>query len=130
MKAMRIALDTNAYVDLCRNERRVTEVVRAAEIIYLPWVVAGELRAGFLLGSRGAENHRMLLKFINSARVELLFPDDQTTHHYARIFTQLRRQGTPIPANDIWIAAIVLQHNLELCTRDEHFAALPQLTLC
>lgn len=59
--------------------------------------------------------------------VRVLFADDQTTRHYAALFRQLRRQGTPIPTNDIWLAAIVLQHNLVLHDRDRHFDCLPQL---
>ncbi len=127
---MRIALDTNRYVDLCRGEPRVLETVRSATSIGLPRVVLGEIRAGFLLGSQGPQNERMLLRFTNSPRVEILYPDDQTTHHYAKVFAQLRRRGTPLPANDIWIAAIVLQHEMALCTRDRHFSVLPQLVLC
>jgi predicted nucleic acid-binding protein len=61
--------------------------------------------------------------------VALLLADDQTTHHYATVYRQLREQGTPIPTNDVWIAALVLQHNLALCARDRHFRHLPQITL-
>ncbi|HSF02880.1 MAG TPA: hypothetical protein VLA62_07715, partial [Solirubrobacterales bacterium] len=56
-----------------------------------------------------------------------LLADEETTHHYARLFHQLRRQGTPIPTNDIWIAALVSQHRLYLLARDVHFDHLPQL---
>jgi predicted nucleic acid-binding protein len=59
--------------------------------------------------------------------VEVQYPDEQTTHHYASIFAQLRRQGTPIPTNDIWIAALVLQHDLVLLTDDTHFSNIPQI---
>jgi tRNA(fMet)-specific endonuclease VapC len=59
--------------------------------------------------------------------VEVTFADDQTTHRYASLFQQLRKQGTPIPTNDMWVAALVLQHNLVLHARDEHFDRLPQL---
>jgi len=59
--------------------------------------------------------------------VGVLYADEQTTHHYASIFRQLRKQGTPIPTNDMWIAALVLQHSFVLCARDAHFEALPQL---
>jgi predicted nucleic acid-binding protein len=59
--------------------------------------------------------------------VSILFADEQTTHHYANVYRQLRMQGTPIPTNDIWIAALVLQHDLALCARDDHFDHLPQL---
>jgi predicted nucleic acid-binding protein len=56
-----------------------------------------------------------------------VYADEQTTQHYANVFAQLRRQGTPIPTNDIWIAATVLQHDLALLTSDAHFSNLPQL---
>jgi tRNA(fMet)-specific endonuclease VapC len=59
--------------------------------------------------------------------VEVLYADDQTTHHYARAFGQLRKQGTPIPTNDLWIAALVLQHDLVLHDCDRHFDHLPQI---
>ena len=57
----------------------------------------------------------------------MLFADDQTTHHYAAVFRQLRKQGTPIPTNDMRLAALTLQHNLALHARDRHFDHLPQL---
>jgi tRNA(fMet)-specific endonuclease VapC len=90
-------------------------------------VVLGELRAGFLGGSRAPENEANLARFLNSPRVEVLLADEETTHHYARLFHQLRRQGTPIPTNDIWIAALVTQHQLYLFARDDHFDHLPQI---
>ncbi|NNM88121.1 MAG: type II toxin-antitoxin system VapC family toxin [Phycisphaerae bacterium] len=127
---MRVALDTNRYVDLCRGDGHVLKAVRSAVAIFLPWVVLAEIRAGFLLGSRGSENEGILVRFITSGRVGIIFPDDQTTHHYAKLFAQLQRQGTPNPTNDIRIAATVLQHKLALCSRDGHFAAIPQLLLC
>ena len=89
----------------------------------------GELRAGFACGSRGPENEKNLVRFINSPRVELLFADEETTRQYANLFRQLRRQGTPIPANDLWIASLAVQHDLYLFTRDSHFEHLPQIPL-
>lgn len=59
--------------------------------------------------------------------VSVLFPDEQTTHHYAAIYRQLRQQGTPIPTNDMWIGAGVLQHDLVLYARDDHLDHLPQI---
>jgi predicted nucleic acid-binding protein len=59
--------------------------------------------------------------------VQLLYADEQTTHHYASVYRQLREQGTPIPTNDMWVAALVLQHDLVLFARDRHFDHLPQL---
>lgn len=124
---MRVALDTNRYVDLCKGVEETVALVEEAEAVMLSFVVLGELRAGFAHGRRQAENERVLRQLLLKAGVHVLFADDQTTHHYASVFRQLRRQGTPIPTNDIWLAALVLQHNLVLHARDKHFDHLPQL---
>jgi len=124
---VRIALDTNRYVDLCKGIEETVAVLEEADAVLLPFVVLGELRAGFAHGRRPAENERVLRKFLAKNGVDVLFADDQTTHHYAAVFRQLRSQGTPIPTNDMWLAALVLQHNLALHARDKHFDHLPQL---
>ncbi|HXG57050.1 MAG TPA: type II toxin-antitoxin system VapC family toxin [Vicinamibacterales bacterium] len=124
---MRVALDTNRYVDLCKGVVDTTTLLEEAEIIMLPFVVVGELRAGFVHGRRQADNERTLRRFLLKDGVRVLFADDQTTHHYALLFRQLRKQGTPIPTNDMWLAALVLQHNLVLHARDRHFDHLPQV---
>ncbi len=124
---MKVALDTNRYVDLCKGVKETAQVVATAGAVFLPFVVVAELRAGFAMGKRGAENERVLRRFLLKEGVQLLFADDQTTYHYANIYRQIRSQGTPIPTNDIWISALVLQHNLVLHDRDRHFDCLPQL---
>jgi len=124
---MRLALDTNRYVDLCKGLAPTVDLVATADAVFLPFIVVAELRAGFALGRRGAENERVLRRLLQKEGVHLLLPDDQTTFHYASVFRQLRQQGTPIPTNDIWIAALVLEHNLVLHARDEHFDHVPQL---
>ena len=124
---MRVALDTNRYVDLCKGLAETVALLESCEEILLPFVVLGELRAGFVHGRRVAENERLLRRFLFTSGVRVLYADDQTTHHYAGVFRQLRRQGTPIPTNDMWLAALVLQHNLMLHARDRHFDHLPQL---
>lgn len=125
---MRIALDTNRYADFAKGVEGIVQIIREAERIFLPFITLAELRAGFLCGKRARPNEALLTRFLHSPRVGVLYPDDQTTHHYARLFYQLRKQGTPIPTNDIWIAALVVQHDLILCARDRHFDALPQLS--
>jgi tRNA(fMet)-specific endonuclease VapC len=124
---VRLALDTNRYVDLCRGDDRVLRLAESAEGVVLPFPVVAELRAGFAAATRAADNERLLRGFLLKPGVEVAYADDQTTRHYAAVFAQLRRQGTPIPTNDLWIAALVLQHGLVLCTRDAHFAHLAQL---
>jgi len=124
---VRVALDTNRYVDLCKGVDETVALLEEAEAIMLPFVALGELRAGFAHGRRHAENERTLRRFLLKEGVRVLFADDQTTHHYAAVFRQLRKQGTPIPTNDMWLAALVLQHNLALHARDKHFDHLPQI---
>lgn len=124
---MKIALDTNRYTDLCRGVEGVKEIIEQADHVYLPFAVLAELRAGFAVGKQGRENERTLRRFLLKEDVYVLYPDEQTIYHYASIFRQLREQGAPIPVNDIWIAALVLQHNLVLYARDRHFNHLPQI---
>jgi tRNA(fMet)-specific endonuclease VapC len=124
---MRVALDTNRYVDLCKGVDETVALLEEAEAIMLPFVVLGELRAGFAHGRRQVENERTLRRLLLKEGVSVLFADDQTTHHYASVFRQLRKQGTPIPTNDMWLAALALQHNLALHARDKHFDHLPQI---
>ena len=124
---MRVALDTNRYVDLCKGVAVTVALLESCDEILLPFVVLGELRAGFAHGRRTSENERLLRRFLLKNGVHALYTDDQTTHHYAAVYRQLRRQGTPIPTNDMWLAALVLQHNLVLHARDKHFDRLPQI---
>ncbi|HEY4393639.1 MAG TPA: type II toxin-antitoxin system VapC family toxin [Polyangia bacterium] len=124
---MKLALDANRYDDLLTGDEKVADVVESADEVHLPFVVVGELRAGFAAGNRAVENERLLRRFLLKEGVEILLADEQTTHHYAAVYAQLRRQGTPIPTNDMWIAALTLQHDLVLCTRDRHFDRLPQI---
>jgi len=124
---MRLALDTNRYVDFCRGVPEAADRIQEAERIYLPFVSLAELRAGFRWGTRPPQNERVLTRFLNSSRVRVLYADEQTTHHYARLIHQLRQQATPIPTNDIWIASLALQNDLPLFARDAHFDHIPQL---
>ena len=124
---MRLALDTNRYVDLCRGATETVRFVATAETVHIPFVVVGELRAGLGMGRRAAENEQVLRRLLAKPGVEVLLADEQTTYHYAAVFRQLRKQGTPIPTNDLWIAALVLQHDLVLHARDRHFDHLPQI---
>jgi tRNA(fMet)-specific endonuclease VapC len=116
---VRLALDTNRYTDLCRGTASVIETVELADEVWLPCIVLGD--------TQGSRNEAVLRRFLLKSGVSVLYADDQTTHHYASVYRQLRKQGTPIPNNDMWIAALVQQHSLVLCARDTHFDALPQL---
>ena len=127
---MNIALDTNAYSDFMRGDGERVQIVRAARSIAMPVIVLGELRAGFAAGDRESANPANLQRFLASPRVSALLPDGQTTHHYAQLHLQLRNKGARIPTNDLWIAAMVVQHDLVLCSSDRHFRQLPQVVTC
>jgi tRNA(fMet)-specific endonuclease VapC len=124
---MIMAIDTNRYRDFCDGLDQAVVRFQTAEQIIMPFPVLTELRAGFACGTLARKNERILNLFISRPRVECLFADEQTTFHFARLYAQLRQQGTPIPTHDLWIAALVQQHNLMLYTRDKHFDHLPQL---
>jgi tRNA(fMet)-specific endonuclease VapC len=124
---VRVALDTNRYGDFLAGRAESVELLETASAVLVPFVVVGELRAGFGAGKRAAENEHRLRRFLAKEGVSVVYADDQTTQHYASVFRQLRDQGTPIPTNDMWIAALVMQHNLVLHHRDRHFDNLPQL---
>ena len=124
---MKLALDTNRYVDLIRGDAEVQALVEGARTALVPFVVLAELRAGFAVGAQGRANERFLQRFLAKAGVEVVYATDATTHHYAALYRQLRQQGTPVPTNDLWIAALVTEHGARLCTRDAHFGHFAQL---
>ncbi|MGV8040460.1 MAG: type II toxin-antitoxin system VapC family toxin [Thermoanaerobaculaceae bacterium] len=125
----RVLLDTNAYVAFKRGDEAVVELIRLADEIVLSSVVLGELLAGFAAGEREAANREELARFLASRRVTVVPVDEGTADAYARVFALLRRKGRPIPVNDLWIAATVLQHGLHLVTFDQHFAAIEGLAI-
>jgi tRNA(fMet)-specific endonuclease VapC len=124
---LRLALDTNRYADFARDVAGARQVVESAAAVYLPFVVLAELRSGFLAGTRQRENEKGLRMFLSQPGVEVLYPDDYTTRHYANLHEQLRQQGTPMPISDLWIAALAVQHGLTLYARDKHFDYLPEI---
>jgi len=124
---IRLLLDTNRITDAFRGETRTIEQLEAAQEIWLPFVAVAEVRAGFLGGSRTAANEALLDTFLGMKRVATLYADRETLGVYARLFVQLRRAGTPIPTNDLWIASLAVQHDLTLVSRDGHFDKLPQI---
>ncbi|MFH0981337.1 MAG: type II toxin-antitoxin system VapC family toxin [Planctomycetota bacterium] len=124
---LRLALDANRYVDFCKGVEAAVQTLRRASQIALPFIVVGELRAGFRCGDQSRRNESTLTRFLQSERVSVLLADEGTTHIYASLFADLRSAGTPIPTNDLWIAALVMQHELVLFSRDKHFDCLRQI---
>lgn len=120
----RYCLDTSAYSRWQRGDRRVGELLDAAEWVGVPAVTLGELRTGFLLGSHRDRNEADLRELLRNPVVEELSIDAEVTHHYAAIVVDLRRAGTPIPTNDIWIAASAAREGALVLTFDGHFEAI------
>lgn len=123
---MRLLLDTNRYSDLMEQQVEVVERVAVAEAVYLPFVVLAELRDGFRKGRRRDENETKLARFLATTS-GVLYADGATIDRWVELSDDLRRRGRPIPVHDMWIAALALQHDLTLYSRDAHFDCLPQL---
>jgi tRNA(fMet)-specific endonuclease VapC len=123
----RVMLDTSAFSAFFAGEPEVVEALGRAEEIALNPVVLGELLAGFAAGSREKKNRERLREFLSSPRVRVLPLDEESSERYATIYHHLRERGTPIPTNDLWIAASAMQHGLALFTRDRHFSRVPQI---
>ncbi len=120
----RYCLDTSAYSRFQRGEESVVELLDAAEWVGVPAIVLGELRAGFTLGGRPERNESELRAFLESPVVATLVVDDEVSRHYASIVTDLRRAGTPVPTNDVWIAATAARTGSLVLTYDRHFEAI------
>jgi len=91
--------------------------------------VLGELYAGFRRGTREEKNRIELERFRRSPRTRTVTVDEETAEFYAQILTHLREAGTPIPTNDIWIAASAMQAGLRVVTSDVHFTHVPQIAV-
>ncbi|MDP2998079.1 MAG: type II toxin-antitoxin system VapC family toxin [Bryobacterales bacterium] len=125
---MRVLLDTSRLIDAFRGEAEIVKTLERAAEVWIPFVALAEIKAGFLGGGRPGENEGLLHAFLRLPGVGVLFADSETTDVYARLFLQLRKAGTPIPTNDLWIASLAVQHQLVLLSRDEHFRKVPQVS--
>lgn len=123
----RVLLDTSGYSAFMAGDGAVKEILQTAEAIYLNSIVLGELRAGFLHGRTRQKNAERLSRFLASSRVSIIPMDDETAERYAIILDGLWTAGTPIPTNDIWIAASAMQYGLKVVTTDAHFLKIPQI---
>jgi tRNA(fMet)-specific endonuclease VapC len=123
----RLLLDTSAYAAFFRDHAGVKAEVQEASELFLSPIVLGELRSGFLKGARRAENEKELREFLASPRCSVPVIDDETSHRYAAIHDYLRRKGTPVSPNDLWIAASAAQHGLTVVTLDGDFDLIPQV---
>ena len=124
---MKILLDTNAYVGFKLNTPEIVEVILRADTILFSPIVLGELMFGFRNGKNFKNNIDDLNDFLEHEMITLVHINEITADRYSRIATQLKFRGTPIPTNDIWIAAQTMEHGAELITSDRHFEKIDGL---
>lgn len=122
-----ILLDTNAISALFNGDTQVLDLLAKAERVCISTVVIGELQAGFYMGSKVRENQTHLEKLLSRPTVEILPVTAETSDYYGRLVAALRKEGHPIPVNDIWIAAQTLEQGAILISYDKHFASVPGL---
>lgn len=123
----RWVLDTSAYAHFRANHAEVVDRIASADSVLVPTVVLGELEAGFRLGTRAAENRVTLTRFLDEPWVAVLPVTADVARRYGQLFAELRRAGTPIPVNDIWIAACTLDAGASLLTFDRDFERVERL---
>ena len=124
---MKILLDTSAYAMFKQNITDAVEIIVRAELILISPTVLGELMFGFRNGTRFKKNMGELNNFLEHEIVELLQIGEITSDRYSRIAAKLKSKGTPIPTNDIWIAAQAIEYGAELITSDRHFEKIDGL---
>jgi tRNA(fMet)-specific endonuclease VapC len=105
----------------------VVGAIARAPIVQIPVIVLGELHAGFSLGRRAKENEMVLTEFLQEPFVSVLDITAGVSRRYGELFATLRRAGTPVPVNDIWIAAATLASGAHLLTFDRDFERFPGL---
>ena len=119
-----LCLDTSAYSHLLRGHSAASDAIREARRVLVPAIVIGELRLGFRRGHRAAENEKHLERFLAEPVVEIADVDESAASHYADIAVELRRAGTPVSMNDIWIAAVAAREGATVLTYDADFARI------
>ena len=125
----RYLIDTNIYSYALKGDKEVIKILREIDEIGFSVISIGELLAGFKGGGKERKNREELEIFLDSPRVVIYPVNDETAEFYSDIFIRLKNDGTPIPTNDIWIAAIAFQNGLKLFTKDAHFKLIAGLSL-
>jgi tRNA(fMet)-specific endonuclease VapC len=120
-------LDTNIIIALFNGDRSIPPKLDASELVCISVVVIGELLYGAKKSQHIKENIEKVKKFLS--RCSVFSINEETAEGYSTIKTGLTKKGCPIPENDIWVAATVLQHELILVSRDEHFNMIPKLLI-
>ena len=118
-------LDTNIVIALFSKDTNVVDFIKKSGSVHVSSIVIGELYYGAYNSIKQRENIEKINQFQNDASI--LDCDAITGKHYGQIKKELKEKGNPIPENDIWIAALAKQHELELVSRDKHFEKIDDL---
>ena len=122
---MKLCIDTNIYSAFKRGNQDVVDLLEKTEEVLIPAIVLGELYAGFNLGRHMKKNLSELYEFLKIPGIYVVEIDDRVAERYGNIIQILKNQGTPIPTNDIWIAATSIENNAKLLSCDKHFEHIP-----
>ena len=122
---MRICLDTNAYSSFKRGYAEIVDIVETADEVFIPTIVLGELFAGFRMGTRTRRNVAELEEFLRRPGISVAAVTKPAAERYGMLVSKLRQQGSPLPTNDIWIAAVTLERGAQLVSQDAHFDRIP-----
>jgi len=122
-----ILIDTNAYSAFRKGHPVMLDLIQEAETIAISPIVLGELLSGFECGSKIRQNLDDLHQFLQSSRVKIFSITPDTAKFYSQIYYTLSKKGSPIPTNDMWIAAQALENGCVVCTFDKHFQAIEGL---
>jgi tRNA(fMet)-specific endonuclease VapC len=125
----KILLDTSAYSRLRCGSEEVLNALSQADLVYVSVFVLGELYAGFKGGSKEGANRELFERFLKRATVRILAATRETAEVFAEVKHALRQAGTPLPINDVWIAAHALETGSVLVTFDSHFNRVRGLRL-
>ena len=117
----KILLDTNAISSLFRGDKKVLEEIIEADRVYISIFVLGELFSGFKGGNKENENYLLIKDFISKSTVKTINGTMETAEIFSEIKNKLKVNGTPLPINDIWIAAHSIETGSVLITYDKHF---------
>jgi len=125
MSGRKLLLDTNIIIKLFANDNAIVSKIGEQHEFFVPSIVIGELFYGAEQSQRREDNIHKIESFSKSCSV--IACDAKTAKYYGQIKSRLKAKGTPIPENDIWIAALALQHKLSIVTRDKHFNSIEDL---
>lgn len=119
----RLCLDTSAYSQFKRGHADAIAAITGS-VVLVPVVVLGELRAGFRAGSFASKNESELGQFLRQRAVSVVPVDDEIASLYADLVVDLRRAGTPLPTNDIWVGACAVREGATVLTFDARFTSM------